>query len=120
VIAMSTPQDPYNQQGQPGYGQQQPPYPQPGYQQYPQQQYSGYAAPAKKALDVVKLVTIGAWVVLGLHAVAYLYWLTQDDEFSPDFADRFLGNLPTLGQGIFGAGVLLALGVLLQKRQADG
>lgn len=117
---MSTPQDPYNPQGQPGYGQQ-PPYPQPGYQQqYPQQQYGGYAAPAKTPLDVAKLVTIGAWVVLALHAIAYLYWLTQDDEFGADFADRLLGNLPTLGQGIFGAGVLLALGVLLQKRQADG
>lgn len=117
---MSSPQDPYNQQqGQPVYGQQQP-YPQPGYQQYPQQPYSGYTAPAKKPLDVAKLVTIGAWAVLGLHAVAYLYWLTQDDEFGPDFADRFLGNLPVLGQGILGAGVLLALGVLLGKQRADG
>lgn len=122
---MSAPQDPYNQpaqQPQQSYGQQ---YPQPGYpQQYPQQQY-GYAAPApapaRKPLDVVRLVTIGAWVLLGLHALAYLYWLTQDDEFGPDFTDRFLGNLPTLGQGIFGAGVLLALGVLLQRgREGDG
>lgn len=108
---MSNPQDPYGQQ-QPEYGQQQ--YQQQGYG-YPQQQYQGYVAP-KKPLDLAKIVTIGAWVVLGLHGLFYLYVLTQDD-YGVDFADRFFNNMPTLAQGIFWAGLLLAAGVWLRRQQ---
>lgn len=112
---MSNPQDPYGQQGQPDYSQQQ--YPQPGYQQqYPQQAYQGYVAP-KKPLDLAKIVTIGAWVVVGLVSISYLYSLTQDDEFGPDFADRLFGGMPGLAQGIFFAGVLFGVGVWLGKQQ---
>jgi hypothetical protein len=114
---MSNPQDPYGQQGQqgqPDYSQQQ--YPQ-GYQ-YPQQPYQGYVAP-KKGLDLAKIVTIAGWVVLGLYSLNFLYTLTQDDEFGPDFADRFFGGLPSLGQGIFWTGALLAIGVWLGKQQAS-
>ena len=114
---MSNPQDPYGQQGQPGqpdYSQQ---YPQ-GYQQYPQQPYQGYVAP-KQSLDLAKIVTIAAWVVLGLYSLSFLYTLTQDDEFGPDFADRFFGGLPQLGQGIFWSGALLAIGVWLGKQKAS-
>ena len=108
---MSNPQD--------GYGQQQYPPPQPGYQ-YPQQGYAGYTAPPKKPLDLAKLVTIAGWVVLGMYALSYLYTLTQDDDFSPDFADRLFGGLTTLAQGIFWAGALLAVGVWLRKQQDAG
>lgn len=122
---MSSPQDPY---GQPDpYGQQQQgPYeqnPQQGYQ-YSQhgytQQSGGYAAPKapRKPLDLAMLVTIGGWVIVGLYALAFLYGLTQDDEFSGDFGDRFFGGLPTLGQGVFYGAVLLAVGVWLRERQA--
>jgi hypothetical protein len=113
---MSDPQDPYGQQGQPVYSQQH--YPQQGYQQYQQQSYQGYVAP-KKALDLARSVTIAAWVVLGLVALNYLYSLTQDDEFGPGFGDRFFGGMPTLAQGVFWAGVLLAVGVWLGKQQAS-
>lgn len=114
---MSNPQDPYGQQGQPDYSQQQYPQ-QPGYQQYPQQAYQGYVAP-KKSLDLAKIVTIAGWVALGLVALSYLYSLTQDDEFGPDFGDRFFGGMPSLAQGIFWSGVLLAIGVWLGKQQAS-
>jgi hypothetical protein len=112
---MSTPHDPYSPQpgsGGQGYGQQ------PGYPPYPQQQYQGYVAP-KKSLDLARLVTIGAWVVLGLFGLNFLYTLTQDDEFGPDFADRLFGSMPTLGQGIFWTGVLLAVGVWLGRHQGS-
>jgi hypothetical protein len=121
---MSSPQDPY---GQPDpYGQQQQgPYE----QQYPQgyqygQHYpesGGYAPPKapRKPIDLATLVTIGGWVVLGLFALAFLYGLTQDDEFGGDFGDRFFGGLPGLGQGIFYGAVLLAVGVWLRRQQAE-
>lgn len=122
---MSSPQDPY---GQPDpYGQQQQgPYE----QQYPQQGYQygqhypesgGYAqqkAP-RKPIDLATLVTIGGWVVMGLFALAFLYGLTQDDDFGGDFGDRFFGGLPGLGQGIFYGAVLLAVGVWLRRQQAE-
>jgi hypothetical protein len=110
---MSTPHDPSGpppDHGPQGRGQQ------PGYPPYPQQQYQGYVAP-KPPLDLARLVTIGAWVVLGLFAPNFIYTLTQDDEFGPDVADRFFGSMPTLGQGIFWTGVLLAVGVWLRKQQ---
>jgi hypothetical protein len=121
---MSSPQDPY---GQPDpYGQQQQgPYEQQhpqGYQygqHYPES--GGYAPPKapRKPIDLATLVTIGGWVVLGLFALAFLYGLTQDDEFGGDFGDRFFGGLPGLGQGIFYGAVLLAVGVWLRRQQAE-
>lgn len=103
---MSNPQDPYAQQPPADYSQQ----------QYPQQQYQGYVAP-KKSFDLAKVVTIAGWVVLGLYALNYLYSLTQDDDFGPDFADRLFGGMTTLGQGIFWSGALLAIGVWLARQQ---
>ncbi|HET6951446.1 MAG TPA: hypothetical protein VFI47_13780 [Acidimicrobiales bacterium] len=117
---MSDPQDPYGQQQGPGqqYQQQGYQYGQPGYgqQQYP----GGYAAPPtpRKPLELAKIVTIAAWVVLGCFALAFLYALTQDD-FGSDFADRLFSNLPQLGTGVFYAGVLLAVGVWLRGRESD-
>jgi hypothetical protein len=124
---MSSPEDPYGQpdpygqqqQGPPSYEQQ---YPQQGYQygqQYPQ--HTGGHAPPKaprKPIDLATLVTIGGWVVMGLFALAFLYGLTQDDEFGGDFADRFFGGLQSLGLGIFYGSVLLAVGVWLRRQQA--
>jgi hypothetical protein len=122
---MSNPQDPY---GQPDpYGQQQgpPSYEQPA--QYPQQgfQYGqpgyqqpsgGYAPPKapRKPIDLGTLVTIAAWVVLGLFVLKFLYTLTLDG----DFGDLFFGGMSELGTGVFYAGVLLAVGVWLRRQQA--
>jgi hypothetical protein len=119
--AMSNPQDPYGQQGQPGqpgqpdYSQQQ--YPQPGYQQYPQQGYQGYVAP-KQPPDLAKIVTIAAYVVLGLYVLNFIYVLTQD-RYGSDFADRFFDALPQLAQGIFWTCALLAIGVWLGKQKVS-
>jgi hypothetical protein len=52
-----------------------------------------------------------------MYGLNYLYTLTQDDDFSPDFADRLFGGLTTLAQGIFWAGALLAIGVWLRRQQ---
>ncbi len=101
------------QPGQPAYGQ---PYPQQGYGYG--QQYPGYAPAARKPFDLAKVVTIAGWVVLGLHALSYLYALTQD-QYGEDFGDRLFGNMVTLTQGIFWAGLLLAVGVWLHKQQAE-
>jgi hypothetical protein len=45
--------------------------------------------------------------------------LTQDDGFNggTKFADRFFGDMPTLGQGIFYGAVLLAVGVWLGRQK---
>ncbi len=107
---MSNPQDPY--------GQQQYPQPQQGYQ-YPQAHYSGYVAPGRKPLDLAKIVTISGWVVLGMYGLSFLYSLTQEDEFGPDFGDRLFGGLTSLAQGIFYAAILLAIGVWLRRQQQD-
>ena len=111
------PHDPYGQQpygqyqpqpGQPGYGQ-------PGYGQ-PQAPYPGYAAASRSPLDLAKIVTITAWVVAGLFALAYLYNITQDAP-GIDGADRFFGEMPTLGTGLFYAGVLHGVGVWLARQR---
>ena len=105
---MSSPQDPY---GQPDpYGQQQ----QGPYEQYPQQgyQYSqhgytqqsgGYAPPKAppKPLDLAMLVTIGGWVIVGLYALAFLYGLTQDDEFVATSATGSSAGCPAWARAIF-------------------
>jgi uncharacterized membrane protein len=109
---MSNPQDPYGQQPA-DYSQQQ--YAAQGYQ-YPQQQYQGYVAP-KKPFDLAKVVTIAGWVVAGLYSLSFLYTLTQDDQYGPDFGDRLFGAMPGLGQGLFFSGALLAIGVWLLKQQ---
>jgi hypothetical protein len=125
---MSDPQDPYGQhdpygQSQQGYQQQ---YPQQGYQYgaqpgYEQQYSGGYAAApaARQPLDLAKIVMIAAFVVVGLFLLAFLYGLTQDDQFGGNFADRFFGGLPGLGTGVFYGGVLLAVSVWLGKQKAD-
>jgi hypothetical protein len=100
------PQDPY----------QQNPYPQP----YPQ----GYGAPypgaytqPKQPLDLGKVVAIGAWVVLALFVLKYLYGLSQDD-FAPEFADRFFGGMTELGTGIFYTGLLHGVALWLERQRA--
>lgn len=124
---MSDPQDPYGQhdpygqQGQQqGYGQQ---YPQQGYQYgqqqgYEQQYSGGYAvAPTeRKPMELDKIVTIAAWVVLGLFALKFLYILSKDT--FGEFSDRFFGNLDTLGSGIFFCLVLLAVGMWIRSHKA--
>jgi hypothetical protein len=107
---MSNPHDPYGQQPA-DHGQQ---YGQPGYQY--QQHYQGFVAP-KKPFDLAKVVTIAGWVVAGLYALSFLYTLTQDDQYGPDFGDRLFGAMPQLGQGLFFSGALLAIGVWLAKQQ---
>lgn len=99
------PQSPYGQPPQDPYTSQ-PGFSQPAYPGYPQ-----YATP-KKPLDLGKLVTIAAWVVLGLHAVAFLYVSLDAEEFD----SAFFGSMPTLGQGIFFTGVLLGLGQWLDQQ----
>lgn len=103
-------QDPYLQQ--PGYSQ--PGYP--GYS-YPGPGYP--AQPPKKPLDLAKIVTIGAWVVLALHGLRYFYVLTQDEGALgvPEFTDRLFGGMDGLAVGIFYTGVLLAVGRWLEKQQ---
>ncbi|MFO7279590.1 MAG: hypothetical protein C0P77_004200 [Thermoanaerobacterales bacterium] len=113
---MSNPQGPYGQQSG-DQGQPAPQYPQQPYQPYQQQPYAGYTAP-RKPLDLAKLVAIGAWVVLGLYALKFLYVLADDDY--GDFADRFFGSMPELGTGVFFTGVLLAVGVWLHRNQEPG
>ena len=109
---MSNPQDPYGQQ--PADHSQQ--HTRRRATSTPQQQYQGYVAP-KKSLDLAKVVTIAGWVVARPVRVSFLYSLTQDDQYGPDFGDRFFGGMPGLGQGLFCAGALLAVGVWLAKQQ---
>jgi len=125
-------QDPYGQQAQPGYQQQ---YPQQGYeygqqqgygqqgygdynQDYGQQYSGGYAAESGRQMpDLDRLVTMAAYVVLGLFGVNVLYvWGNGGGKFM----DRFFGSLTTLGTGIFFALVLLAIGTWLRNQKAAG
>ncbi|HEY8527313.1 MAG TPA: hypothetical protein VIL48_20260 [Acidimicrobiales bacterium] len=95
--------------GQAG-GAYQPP-PQPGYAtQYP----TGYPAAPRQPLDLAKLATLAAWVVLGLFALYYLYFISNDDN-GGEFVDRFFGGMDRLGEGIFYAGILHAVGVWLRR-----
>jgi hypothetical protein len=104
--------------GQPAQpsAQHAPPSAQQNWGGYEQQGYQGYVAP-KKTLDLAQLVSIAAWVVLGLFALDFLYRLTQTGEFEGSFADNFFGGMPSLGTGVLYAGILLALGVWLKERQ---
>jgi hypothetical protein len=124
---MSDPQDPYGQhdpygQSQQGYQQQ---YPQQGYQYsqqgYEQQYSGGYAEAApRKPLDLAKIVFISAFVVVGLYLLAFLYGLSQSDQFGGgNLADRFFGGMPGLATGVFYGGVLLAVSVWLGKQKDD-
>jgi hypothetical protein len=113
------PQGPY---GQDPYGQQQG-YPQQGYPQqgYPQgynpQAYSGgYPTQPRQPLDLAKVVSIGAWVVLAMFALKYFYTLTQDD-FAPDFEDRFFGGMTEFATGIFYTGLLHGVAVWLERQK---
>jgi hypothetical protein len=117
-------QDPYGQQpsGQPS--QPQPP-PSGAYQQAPSgtgygQGYpAGYQAPApRKPIDLAKLVGIGAWVVVGLFGLWYLYFISNDDN-GGEFVDRFFGGLDRLGEGLFYAGVLFAVSIWLGRNRPE-
>ncbi len=102
----------YPPQGFPPLGYHQP---QPGYGQ----QYQGHPPQRRKPLDLARLVFLGAWVVLGLYGLWFIYSLTQDDEFGSDFGDRLFGGLVDLATGVFYAGVLLAVSVWLGKQKAN-
>jgi hypothetical protein len=124
---MTNPHDPYGAPGgqQPGVpaGQAPPPYgdqtsPQQGWG-HQQQGYQGYVAPGKSP-DLPKLVTVAAWVVLGLHGLFFLYRLTQSGEYDGDFADNLFGGMPVLASGLFYAAIMLAVGVWLKDRQEMG
>ena len=67
--------------------------------------------------NVATLVAFGAWVVLGIYALSFLYNLAQDEAGS--FGDRFFGNLPLLATGIALCAALIALSVWLVRRGAD-
>jgi hypothetical protein len=116
-----TQSEPYGQvppRPQPAGGPPPPDAP-PGYQYQPSgygQHYPGYAPPSRKPLDLPKLVFIGAWVVLGLYGLWFIYTLTQDD-FGADFGGRLFGSLQNLATGIFYTAVLLAVSVWLGKQK---
>lgn len=112
------PQDPY---GQDPYGQQQPQaYGPQGYPQgYGQQPYSGgYPTQPRQPLDLAKIVSIAAWVVLALFALKYLYVLAEDD-FGEKFANRFFDHMTELGVGIFYSGVLHAVALWMEKQKGS-
>ena len=67
--------------------------------------------------NLATLVAFGAWVVLGIYALSWLYKLAQDDAGS--FGDRFFGNFPMLATGITLCAALMALSVWLVRRGAD-
>src|ERR671910_680407 len=128
-----TPPGPSWQQPPPPPGpSRQPPPPPPGYppQGVPPQGYRnrrrgyGQLSPddppkRRKPLNLARLVFVGAWVVLGLYGLWFVYSLTQDDEFGPDFGDRLFSGLLELATGVFYAGVLLAVSVWLDRRKAN-
>lgn len=68
------------------------------------------------SLDLSKLVTISAWVVVGLYTLAYLHGLARTGQYEGDVGDRFFGGMTTLGTGLFYGGVLLAVGVWLRRQ----
>lgn len=104
------PQDPY---GQDPYGQQQG-YGQ-SYQQGYQQPYSGgYPQQARTPFDLAKFVFIAGYVVLGLYLLWFLYAVFDDN--GVDFADRFFSAMTTLGQGIFYAAAVFAIGTWMKKQ----
>lgn len=72
-----------------------------------------YVAVLGRPLDLAKTVLVLAWVVAGLYALAYIYGLSQGD----DFAGQLFGGMPSLGQGLFFSGVLLAVAVWLGRQQ---
>jgi hypothetical protein len=67
--------------------------------------------------NLATLVAFGAWVVLGIYALSWLYKLAQDEAGS--FGDRFFGNFPMLATGITLCAALMALSVWLVRRGAD-
>jgi len=67
--------------------------------------------------NLTVLVAVGAWVVLGIYALSFLYKLAQAEAGS--FGDRVFGNLPMLATGIALCAALLALSVWLVRRGAD-
>jgi hypothetical protein len=75
------------------------------------------AAP-RRPLDLAHLVSIAAWVVLGLFGLWYLYFISSDDN-GGEFIDRFFGGMDRLGEGLFYAGVLHAVSLWLRRNQ-DG
>jgi hypothetical protein len=74
------------------------------------------AAP-RKPLDLARLAFIAAWVVLGLFALHYLYFISNDDN-GGEFVDRFFGGMDRLGEGILYAGILHVAAVWLGRNQS--
>jgi hypothetical protein len=113
------PQDPYGQgaYGQGGYGQPEyPSYPQDlGQEAFPTS-YSSSGNPSGSQLDLPTIVSIGAWVVLGLFALAYFYGLSQEAN-GEDVGDRLFGLMPLLGEGIFYSGLLHGVAVWLGRNK---
>ncbi|MGH9212217.1 MAG: hypothetical protein ACRD2C_16275 [Acidimicrobiales bacterium] len=72
--------------------------------------------PSRQTFDLAKVVGIGAWVVLGLFVLEYLYGLGQDAN-GEEAADRFFGGMPELGTGIFYAGLLHGVALWLDRNQ---
>jgi hypothetical protein len=114
------PQDPYGQgaYSQPAYGQQDYPSPYPqdlGQEAFPSS-YSGASGASRSQIDLATIVSIGAWVVLGLFTLAYLYGLSQEQN-GQDVGDRLFGLMPLLGEGIFYSGLLHGVAVWLGRNK---
>jgi hypothetical protein len=104
------PPDPYNRPGRdqpPGFARQRQPF-------GPKHGPGGvYVAVLGRSVDLVKVVLVLAWLVAALYALAYIYGLSQGD----DFADQFFGGMPSLGEGLFFSGVLHAVAVWLSRQR---
>jgi len=88
---------------------EQPPPPGYGYQS------GGYPSSSSgPSLDLSKVVLIGAWLVIGMFTLSFLYKVSQDD-YGEEFADRLFGLVPELGTGIFYGGLLMGVSVWLSR-----
>jgi hypothetical protein len=110
------PQDPYGQgaYGPQGYGQQ--PYPHELGQEAFSSSYTSSATRSGGQLDLATVVSVGAWIVLGLFALAYFYGLSQEQN-GEDVGDRLFGLMPLLGEGIFYSGLLHGVAVWLGRNK---
>jgi hypothetical protein len=112
------PQDPYGQgaYGPQGYGQGQQPYP----HELGQEAFTSSTSYSNNRsggqLDLPTIVSIGAWIVLGLFTLAYFYGLSQEHN-GEDVGDRLFGLMPLLGEGIFYSGLLHGVAVWLGQNK---